>query len=43
MLLGMSATGKTQILNILTETLSEIPDRKQYKIIKMNPKAITDK
>lgn len=43
MLLGLSATGKTQILNILTETLSEVPGRLQYRIIKMNPKAITDK
>lgn len=42
MLLGLSATGKSTILNILTETLSEIPDRIQYRIIKMNPKAITD-
>jgi hypothetical protein len=43
MLLGLSATGKTRILNILAETLSKIPERQQYKIIKMNPKAITDK
>ncbi len=43
MLLGLSATGKTQILNILTETLSEVANRLQYRIIKMNPKAITDK
>lgn len=46
MLLGLSATGKTQILNILTEVLSKIekPDgRREYRIIKMNPKAITDK
>ena len=43
MLLGASATGKTTILNILTETLSEIPERLQYRIIKMNPKDITDK
>ena len=43
MLLGLSATGKSAILNILTETLSEVPERLQYRIIKMNPKAITDK
>lgn len=43
MLLGLSATGKTQILNILTQVLSDIQDRLQYRIIKMNPKAITDK
>lgn len=43
MLLGLSATGKTQILNILAETLSEVANRLQYRIIKMNPKAITDK
>ena len=42
MLLGLSATGKSTILNILTETLSEVPERIQYRIIKMNPKAITD-
>lgn len=43
MLLGLSATGKTQILNILTSVLSECEGRIPYKIIKMNPKAITDK
>ena len=42
MLLGLSATGKSTILQLLTETLSEIPDRIQYRIVKMNPKAITD-
>ena len=42
MLLGLSATGKSTILNILTETLSDIPERIPYKIVKMNPKAITD-
>ena len=42
MLLGLSASGKSAILNILTETLSEVPDRIPYRIIKMNPKAITD-
>ena len=42
MLLGLSATGKTSILNILTEVLSEFRPN-VYRIIKMNPKAITDK
>ena len=42
MLLGLSATGKSTILSILTETLSDVPERIQYRIIKMNPKAITD-
>lgn len=43
MLLGLTATGKTSILNILTEVLSDIPEKLQYRIVKMNPKAITDK
>lgn len=43
MLLGLSITGKTTILSILTEVLSEVPGRATYRIIKMNPKAITDK
>jgi ABC-type nitrate/sulfonate/bicarbonate transport system ATPase subunit len=43
MLLGLSITGKSTILNILTEVLSEMPGRLTYRIVKMNPKAITDK
>lgn len=43
MLLGLSITGKSTILNILTEVLSEVPGRLTYRIHKMNPKAITDK
>lgn len=43
MLLGLSITGKTTILSILTEVLSEVPGRLTYRIVKMNPKAITDK
>lgn len=43
MLLGLTATGKSSILNILTEVLSDIPEKLQYRIVKMNPKAITDK
>jgi dynein heavy chain len=42
MLLGVSASGKSTILNVLTEVLSDIPERLPYKIIKMNPKAITE-
>lgn len=43
MLLGLTATGKSSILNILTEVLSDIPEKLQYRIVRMNPKAITDK
>lgn len=43
MLLGLSITGKTTILSTLTEVLSDVPGRLTYRIIKMNPKAITDK
>lgn len=43
MLLGLTATGKSCILNILTEVLSDIPEKLQYRIVRMNPKAITDK
>jgi dynein heavy chain len=41
MLIGVTGTGKTAIMNILTEVLSEI--NKPLKINRMNPKAITDK
>ncbi len=41
MLLGLSITGKSTILSILTEVLSEVPGRLTYRIVKMNPKAIT--
>lgn len=43
MLLGQSITGKSTILSILTEVLSEVPGRLTYRIVKMNPKAITEK
>jgi dynein heavy chain len=40
MLVGPTAAGKTTIMNILTEALSECGD-KPYRITRMNPKAIT--
>ena len=43
MLLGLSITGKTTIIQVLTEVLSEVPGRATYRIVKINPKAITDK
>jgi len=39
MLLGPTASGKSTILEILTSALSQIGNK--YKIIKLNPKAIT--
>lgn len=41
MLLGDSASGKSTILTLLTEILSDIPGRNQYRIVKLNPKAFT--
>ena len=41
MLVGKTGTGKTTIMNVLTDSLSEID--KQHRIMRMNPKAITDK
>lgn len=42
MLVGPTASGKTTIMNILTETLSQATGS-SYRITRMNPKAITDK
>ena len=42
MLVGPTASGKTTIMNILTETLSQTTGS-SYRITRMNPKAITDK
>jgi len=43
MLVGTAGCGKTTIYNILTEALSQVPGEKvQYRITKMNPKAITN-
>lgn len=42
MLLGQSATGKSTILNVLTEVLSDVPGRLTYRIVKLNPKAFTE-
>jgi len=41
MLVGPTGTGKTTIMNVLTESLSQLGV--QHRIIRMNPKAITDK
>ena len=42
MLLGVSATGKSTIISTLTEILSEAPGRLTYRVVKMNPKALTE-
>lgn len=45
MLLGPTGSGKTTIMNILTETLSNLPAPigATTRIVRLNPKAITDK
>lgn len=42
MLVGPTSSGKTTIMTILTESLSECGER-PYRITRMNPKAITEK
>ena len=42
MLVGPTVSGKSTIMNILTETLSQTTGA-SYRITRMNPKAITDK
>ena len=41
MLVGPSCTGKSSIVNVLTEVLSSGPDNKKYVVQKLNPKAFT--
>ena len=41
MLVGPTGTGKSTIMNVLTDALTEIDKSRPFKLFRMNPKAIT--
>jgi len=40
MLVGPTGTGKSTIMNVLTDALTEIDKSRPFKLFRMNPKAI---
>jgi len=40
MLVGLTGVGKTTIMNVLTDALTEIDKSRPFKLLRMNPKAI---
>lgn len=41
MIVGSAGCGKTTIMQLLTEALSDVPGQSRYQITRLNPKAIT--